>query len=151
MSTAATASGTLTMNTHRHENVSISQPPTNGPTALEIPARPDQAPMARPRSSSWNAEPMIARLPGTRSAPAAPCTARDAASTVASGRGRARDARHRERHEAGQEDTPAAEAVAERAAEQEQRRERDEIRVDRPLQARHVGVEVAARSPAARR
>ena len=47
MTTATIAIGTFTRKTHRHENVSISQPPRNGPTAPEIPARPDQAPMAR--------------------------------------------------------------------------------------------------------
>ena len=40
--------------------------------ARATPASPDQAPMARPRSALWNDEPMIARLPGTSSAPAAP-------------------------------------------------------------------------------
>ena len=87
---------------------------------------------------------MIARLPGTSSAPAAPCTARAIASTVASGASRARDARDGERHEAGDEDPPAAEAIAERAAEQQERGERDEVRVDRPLQTRDVGLQVAA-------
>ena len=38
--------GTLMRNTHRHENVSINQPPTNGPTALAMPARPAHAPIA---------------------------------------------------------------------------------------------------------
>ena len=85
IATATIASGTLMRNTQRHENVSISQPPTNGPIALATPARPDHAPIARPRSTSWNEEPMIARLPGTSSAPAAPCTAREIASAVASG------------------------------------------------------------------
>ena len=50
----------------------------NGPTAVATPANPDHAPMARPRSSRRNDAEMIARLPGTRSAAAAPCTARAA-------------------------------------------------------------------------
>ena len=74
---------------------------------------------------------MIARLPGTSNAPAAPCT-------------RARDGEHRRRRaraahatlatvndtEPDDEHPLAAEAVAERAAEQQQRGERDQIRVD---------------------
>ena len=66
------------------------------------------------------------------------------ASTVASGASAHTDARGGEQHEAGHEHALAAEAVAERAAEQEEGRERHEIRVERPLQARHIGVQVAA-------
>ena len=39
---------------------------------------------------------------------------------------------------------PAPVAVAERAAEQDQRREREQVAVDRPLEAGDVGVEVAS-------
>ena len=144
IATATTASGTLMRNTHRHENASINQPPTNGPTALATPASPAHAPIARPRSTSWNAEPMIARLPGTSSAPAAPWNARAIASTVASDASAHATDASGERHEPGEEDPAAAEAVAERAAEEQERGERDEVRVERPLQTGDVGLQVAA-------
>ncbi len=92
-------------------------------------------PIARPRSTSWNDEPMIAKLPGTSSAPAAPWNAREIASTVAFGAAAHTTLATVNEHEADHEHPPAAEAVAERAAEEEERGERDEVRVDCPLQA----------------
>ena len=55
-------------NTQRQEACSISQPPRTGPTAVVIAVKPDQVPMARPRSFSSKEALMMARLPGTRSA-----------------------------------------------------------------------------------
>ncbi len=75
----------LTRNTARHDTASMSQPPRNGPAALATPASPDHAPMARPRSPTWNDAEMMARLPGTSNAAAAPCTARAAISRSADG------------------------------------------------------------------
>ena len=65
----AAASGMLMRNTSRQLTASINHPPKNGPIELATPARPDQAPIATPRSSGWNVAAMIARLPGTSSAP----------------------------------------------------------------------------------
>ena len=76
----AALSGTLTRNAQRHDAVSISQPPTNGPTALAAPVSPDHAPMARDRSSGCIVAVSRARLPGTSSAPPTPCTTRAAMS-----------------------------------------------------------------------
>jgi hypothetical protein len=45
-----------------------------------MPLKPDQVPMALPRSFSGNDALMSARLPGTSSAPPMPCTARAAIS-----------------------------------------------------------------------
>ena len=50
-----------------------------------------------------------------------------------------------------QEDPSPAEAVAERAAEQHESREHEQVAVDRPLQTGHVGIEVGADAAAARR
>src|SRR5262245_54447090 len=47
-----------------------------------IALKPDQVPIALPRSPSANDALMIARLPGTRSAPPSPCTARAAMSSL---------------------------------------------------------------------
>ena len=68
-------------NTGRHDTASTSQPPTKGPTAPAAAPRPDHAPTARARSSGWKDAEMMARLLGTSSAPAAPCSARAAIST----------------------------------------------------------------------
>jgi hypothetical protein len=70
------ASGTLMKNTARHDTFSINHPPSTGPIAAVIAVNPDHVPIALPRLSSLNEALMIARLPGTRSAPPAPCTAR---------------------------------------------------------------------------
>ena len=83
--TVRTASGRLIRKIHRHDAWSTSSPPTSGPSAAAIPPRPDQAPMARLRSSERNAPWIIARLPGVRSAPPMPCSTRAAISTSAFG------------------------------------------------------------------
>ena len=67
-------------NTARQEIVSTSHPPSTGPIAAVMALKPDQVPMARPRSSSANELLMIARLPGTRNAAPIPWTARAAIS-----------------------------------------------------------------------
>jgi hypothetical protein len=51
MITTATATGTLMKKINRQETALISQPPRNGPMADATPPRPDQAPIALPRSS----------------------------------------------------------------------------------------------------
>ena len=53
--------------------------------AVATPPSPDQAPMARPRSSGANDAWIIARLPGVSSAPPTPCRARAAMSSDAVG------------------------------------------------------------------
>ena len=71
--------------THRQEATWISQPPTNGPTAVATPPSPDHAPIARARSCGANVAWIIARLPGVSSAPPTPCRARAAMSSGAVG------------------------------------------------------------------
>ena len=71
--------------TNRHDATSTSQPPTNGPIAVATPPSPDQAPIARARSSGANDAWIIARLPGVSSAPPTPCSARAAISSGAVG------------------------------------------------------------------
>src|SRR5215475_280010 len=68
--------GKLMKKTQRHEACSINQPPRTGPIAAVIDVKPDQVPMARPRSFSANDALMIARLPGTSSAAPIPWIAR---------------------------------------------------------------------------
>ena len=63
---------------NRQEAASTSHPPSSGPAAPATAARPDQAPMARPRSEGSKPDEMIDRLAGTSSAPATPWSARAA-------------------------------------------------------------------------
>src|SRR5688500_16792041 len=74
MSAAATAMGAVTANTQRHDAESTSQPPSSGPTDVEMADQPAHWPMAAPRSSGVKSASRMARLLGTSSAPAAPCT-----------------------------------------------------------------------------
>ena len=80
----ARASGTLRRKIHRQESASISQPPTNGPSAVDTPARPTRCRSPGPgrRGGSWpGAAPAS---PGSAAPPPAPCRnrARDEALDV---------------------------------------------------------------------
>src|SRR5216683_8027062 len=76
MNKTTAAMGMLMKKTQRQEAYCTSQPPSTGPRAEVIDVKPDQVPMARPRCSLSKKAPMMARLPGTSSAPPTPCTAR---------------------------------------------------------------------------
>ncbi len=69
----------------RHDTALMRKPPTKGPMAVATPPRPDQAPMARARSSGANEAWRMARDPGVSRAPPTPCRARPAMRTPASG------------------------------------------------------------------
>ena len=77
----ATASGRLIRKIQRQPIEPTIQPPRNGPIAPATPPSPDQAPMARGRSSAANVDWMMASEPGVSSAPPMPCSARAAIST----------------------------------------------------------------------
>ncbi len=77
--------GRLIRKIHRHETASTSQPPSSGPRAVATPPRPDQAPIARARSSRRKLASIIARLPGVSSAPPTPCSRRATISALALG------------------------------------------------------------------
>ena len=70
---------------HRHETNSISAPPPSGPITNAIPVHAVHDPIAAPRSSSGKTAVISARLDGTSSAPAIPCSARAAISSSALG------------------------------------------------------------------
>ena len=138
-------------NASRHDTLSISQPPRNGPMAVATPPKPDHAPTARARSSGWNTAERMARLPGTRRAAPTPCRARAAISTSTFGASPqsadaivnpSRPMRNTRRRPKRSPSEPA---------EEHQRGERDEVGVEHPLEPGQVGVEVLARWPAAPR
>src|ERR1700746_3215917 len=66
--------GTLMKNTHRQEPYWVNHPPSTGPIAAVMEVKPDQVPIARPRSISEKFALIRARLPGTSNAPPTPCT-----------------------------------------------------------------------------
>ena len=149
--TTTAASGRLIRKTSRQDHASTSQPPRNGPTAPAMPPSPDQAPIARPRSAGTNDAEMMARLPGVSSAPPTPCRAR-AATSVSDVRGEAAQRRgEREPDGADDEDPPPAEPVGQRAAEQDERGQRQRVARSASTAARRDRRPGPRRSGAARR
>ena len=69
----------------RQETNSISAPPPSGPITNAIPVHAVHEPIAAPRSSPGNVAVISARLEGTSSAPAMPCSPRATISGTASG------------------------------------------------------------------
>src|SRR2546429_8169478 len=59
------ASGTLMKKTQRQEANCTNTPPSTGPTTEDMAVKPNQVPTARPRSTTLNEAPIIARMPGT--------------------------------------------------------------------------------------
>src|ERR1700730_17101872 len=101
-------SGTLIRNAARQEIVSTSRPPTKGPRMVVAPEAPAQRPKARPWASPSKLAVRSASDPGTRTAP---------------------DARHAEADEPPEEHPPPAVDVAQRAGEDQQRAEGQQVRV----------------------
>ena len=119
-----------------------SQPPTSGPIRKAMPVHAVQVPIAAPRSSPLKTTVIVASAAGVRSAPATPCRrARDDQRRPVR-RGRAEDRGDAERDDADQEDPPLPEEVAERAADEDQRAEREQVGVDDPLLEREPAAEV---------
>ena len=141
--TASAASGML-IRKIRCQSISTSQPPTNGPTAA--------ADAAEPRPGADRAAPVVRveRRRDDRQAARRQQRAADALQHPAgdqqldAGRQPAERGREREPDDPDDEDPAPPVLVAERAAEQDERGERERVAVHRPLQAGEVGAEVAA-------
>ena len=132
-----TASGTFRKNTARQLTCSTSQPPLTGPIAVVIALNPDQVPIARPRSASSNVALMIARLPGHEEGGA------DALQRAADDQHARATSRCRTTIEAAvkkmtpsEEHALAAELIAQRSADQDQRAEEQRVGLDRPTARR---------------
>ena len=152
MITVAITKGTLMAKIQRQVATSMSQPPSSGPMTNAMPPHAVHEPIAAPRSSGGKvdddhrqrargqqrAEHALQRAPGDqdldRSARARRCTLTAPKPGDADG-----------------EDPPLAVEVAERAADEDQRAEREQIGVGDPLLAGQAAAEVAARWPAGRR
>ena len=73
---APVARGRFIRKIERHPTVSMSQPPSTGPTAPITAPMDAQMPIARPRASPEKAAPRIARLLGMSNAAPTPCRLR---------------------------------------------------------------------------
>src|SRR3954454_14877093 len=73
--------GTLMAKTHRHDAVSMTEPPATGPRSAAMPTHAVHEPIAAPRSAGGYAATITARALGVSIAPNRPCSARPATST----------------------------------------------------------------------
>ena len=134
--------GTLIAKIQRHEAESTSCPPITGPSTVPIPPHAVQAPTALPRSSGGKVDTITASAAGVSSAPGHPLQGPRADEHLDRRRQGADQRGRAEQEHAEREHAPLAEDVAQRAADQQQRRERDQVGVGRPLLAREPAAEV---------
>ena len=131
--------------------MSTSQPPASGPITIAIPDHAVQEPIAPPRSSGGKAEMITASALGVSSAPNTPCSARPATSTSIVGASAHTTDTTPNPADADREHAPLAVQVAERAGDEDQRAEREQVGVGHPLLAGEPAAEVLADRRAARR
>ena len=135
---AISATGILIQKIARQVH-SIRYPPAIGPIAVRPPAMPKNSASARPRERRSKVTTTMAIAAGNMIAPPAPCTARNATSHASAAPPRGVSAAQRRR--AGEDDHPEHDHpavpgdVGQAAAEGEQRRQRQQVGVDRPLHA----------------
>ena len=139
---ASAASGGFRRNTARQDTASASQPPRSGPRAVVTPDRPAHAPIARPCSSGekqLRREGEAARHEQRR--PDALHAAEE--DQRAGGRREAAEERgEREPDEPDGEHAPAPVAIAERTRREQERGQREEVRVEHVLQLAQGRVEL---------
>ena len=136
--------GTLSQKIHCHEMPSTMAPPTSGPSATPSPEMPDQAPIARPR--------LAGRERGREQRERERRHDRGAGALQRAGgdQGVGRRGQGGERGgdgedpDADDEHAPAAEAVAERGAGEQQDRERQRVGVDGPFERLQPSAQVRA-------
>ena len=112
----------------------VIAPPTTGPTVAASPVTPPKTPIAQPRRSGGNAAFSSASASGMIIAAPAPCTARAAISQPTPGASAHAAEAAREQGQAGGEQPPPAEPVAERRGGHQQHGEAQRVGVDRPLE-----------------
>ncbi len=134
--------GTLIAKIQRHEALSTSCPPISGPSTVPMPLHAVHAPIARPRSSGGKVAAITASAAGVSTAPHTPWSARETTSSSIVGASGAEHRRDPEADHTELEHAARSEQVAERAAHQDQRCERDEVGVRRPLLAGEPTAEV---------
>ena len=134
----------LTQKIARQELIPIRAPPPAGPSTVAIPVQAVQVPTALPRAAPSKVAATIASDPGTSSAPATPCRARAPIRNSEVGAIAQSDRGDAEGDQADDEDPAAAELVAEAAADQQQRDQRQRVGLDHPLLAGEADVEPVA-------
>jgi len=118
-------------NTHRQDACCTNHPPSTGPMAAVIEVKPDQVPIARPRSSLEN-ETLIRAGCLAREAPHRCLENIGRRSLPMLARGRTRPTRRKRECTEGEDLTPAVE-VAKRSAREQQGGEEERVRFDYPL------------------
>ena len=136
------AIGRLSRKMTRQLETSTSQPPRVGPTMNEIPVQDVHCPIALPRAVPLKVAVIMASEAGVRSAPAMPWTARKTMSAGAVRGDRAEQGGGGEGRDPDREDPRLPEDVAERAADEDQRAEGEQVGVDDPLLRREPAAEV---------
>ena len=133
-SNSVIATGTrLIAKIHRHDANWIRAPPPSGPITVATPVHAVHVPIAAARSSSPNVSMISASVLGTSSAPAIPWAPAGEDQELGARRHRAQQRADPEADQPDREDPPAPVQVAERSADQQQRAERQQIRLDHPL------------------
>ena len=141
--------GTFSQKIHCHERPWTTAPPTTGPSATARPPIPPQAPSARPRRSARHRRGEERERERRDDRAAEPLDRPRDVEREDARRERSRGRGDGEDPDPDHEHPPAAEAVAERRAGEEQHGERQRVGVDGPLELAERRVEVAAGSPAA--
>ena len=135
--------GTFTRKIHSQPSPSVSTPPTSGPTATAKPVVAPQMPKAVPRSCGANSWAIRASEVANIIAPPMPWSPR----ATFSSRGRsgqpAEERGEDEEQQAGHENPPPAQQIGDRAGREQQRGERQRVRVDDPLQILEARAQVA--------
>ena len=126
--------GTLTKKMNSQPSHSVSAPPTSGPTATAAPVVAPQRPNAVPRSGPWNAFASSASAVANISAAPLPWIARATLSSSGVPASPHSSEAAVKIAEPDHEHQPAPEQVRERPARQQQRRQRERVGVDHPLQ-----------------
>ena len=140
--TRAIPTGTLSQKMYCQAQPVVTAPPTSGPMAMATPPMAPQMPRAALRRSGRTAALRRVSDRGMIIAPPAPCRARAATRTPMLGARAATRRRGGEQGDAGHEDPPPSEPLAQGGGRQQQDGEGQGVGVDRPLEAGQAGVEV---------
>ena len=142
--TTAAASGTLIRKMRRHDPTPTSHPPTNGPMAAATPGQPRPG-TDRPRTVAGRERRLKDGEAARREQRPADSLERPGGHKPPGGRSQgAQQRRGREPDHAREEHAPAAEPITQRTADQDQRRQRQRVGVQDPLQARYARAQLGA-------
>ena len=134
--------GRLMRKSQRQEASASSSPPARGPMIVAIAPNAVQVPIAAPRSDSGKVAAITASELGVSSAPATPARPRRGQQSDRR-RGGAEQRGESEACDADGEDATLAEDVAQRAAHEDQRAERQQVCAADPLLSRQAAAEAA--------